>query len=210
MTGNHLSNPTTCHLVTMPKRFWTLCDQTLKAWQQLNLILDRERKILLSRDLKSLWTIIGSKNALAQRIKGLESDLDFLARQILTNRGINNTPSLVALRDILHPMEVDRFTRWKTRLELAKAQAYRTNKATLKWITQEMNLGRQLIEILCGKRGHENYTTYARPGDKDNGTTARARHDSPGVNTQVRGDLYRHGVCSYQINQLHGKQDGGI
>ncbi len=211
MTGIHPQDLAARHLGPMPREFWRLCDQILKAWQQLNCILDRERQILLSRDLGSLWTIIGSKDALAERIQCLESDLDSLARRILTNQGTSGTPSTVALGQILHPGEADRFIRWKTRLELARAQAQRTNKATLEWITQEMDLGRQLIGILCG-RGHAIDITYTRPGDNGRGDSARmkARQDIPGANAPCGVDFLRQGVSSYRANQLHGKRDGDI
>lgn len=142
-----------------------LMDNILESWKQLDKLVQVEWKAVLKGNFTRLFRFSRGKEILSAHIEQYEKDLKSIIAGLIPE-GPANKPGGNMLTLVLEQMEFSQrrqLVDFHVQRANLKIQVAFTNRRTMAWVRERMDLSCELLEILTGNRLRKS-PTYCPPG----------------------------------------------
>ncbi len=147
----------------LPEKALDLMDSILRSWTQLDQLVQAEWKAVLRGEFSTMYRFSRGKEILCDHITGYEEDLAFVLEGILPQKTDPSRNLISLLLGHLEFGQGKRLMDFHTRRANLKIKVAITNRRTMTWVRERMDLSNELLEILTGNKLRKS-ATYLPPG----------------------------------------------
>ncbi len=163
------------YLPPLPHAFWQLLEEVVEGWREMLRLLHREWKALEMGKINLLPGLAEEKEGMVRSIGQAEERLEETVKRIC--EAAAGPEPRRPLRELIHPLDIPRFTRLTAEWRQAREEARERNLRHLRYVEEQMELNRRLMEIITGAASRQPLT-YSPPGAPDRaGAAGGAAHD---------------------------------
>jgi len=154
-------------LPPLPENFWRLSNQIIKAWEELESLMDKEWKALSTRDINMIWKLSEEKIAQTQKIQRLEGTFLKAIETILkkTDTTYKKDELLTSFKKVIDFKDLFKLEDWQVKRENLRLKIQTQNQKHISWMEAQAQLARELMNIITqGIR--DSKKTYSPPTKK--------------------------------------------